>query len=263
MVSKKEMNYCCLYRGHGGRMMLVLLGILLVYVIFWVGTLIRNNIKEYNHIGFADRSERTIVVDADAKVTATPDIAETNIGMIAEGETVEEAQARNTEVMNGLIEGLKALGIDEADIQTANYNIYPRYNYTESEGRVLDGYEVSQSVVVKIRDLDKANAVFALAGQSGANSVSGLEFIIDDREVYRTQARELALTKAAQKAKILANALGVEIVGIVSYDEFENGIAPPRAYALESDAGLGGASPSIESGTLEVFMNVSVTFEIR
>jgi len=254
----------CGHRGCGGKKVLItLIGILLVYLIFWVGTLIRNNIREYNHIGFSDRTERTIVVDADAKVTATPDIAKTSIGMIAEGESVEDAQQKNTEVMNSLIVGLKQLGIAEADIQTTNYNIYPRYNYTQDEGRVLDGYEVSQSVVIKIRDLEKANSVLALAGQVGANSVSGLDFIIDDRDVYRVEARDLALEKAAKKAKILADSLGVQLVSVVSYNEFETGSAAPRVFALEADVGFGGGAPEIESGSLDVSMSVSVTFEIR
>lgn len=245
------------------KIMMTLVVILLVYVIVWVGTVIRNNIKAYMHIGFADRAERTLTVSADAKVTAAPDIAMTTIGMVATGESVEEAQQINTTVINELIARLQALGIADADIQTANYNIYPQYNYTETEGRVLQGYEVNQSVTVKIRNLDNANSVLALAGQVGANSVSGLEFIIDDREIYRTQAREIALEKAGEKAKVLAHTLGVGLVSVVSYEEYEGGSDFVPRYAVESSVGLGGGIPDIQSGSTDVVMNVNVTYEIR
>lgn len=238
------------------------MGVLLVYLIFLVGTMIRNNLEEYKYIGQADKLERTITVEAEGKITAKPDVAVTTMGMIAEADTVAAAQAENTKVMNNLITKLKALGVEEKDIQTTNYNIYPQYNYTEDEGRVLSGYQVSQSVTAKIRDLENANQVLALAGEVGANSVSGLDFTIDDREVYKTQARDEALKKISEKAQALSQSLGVRMVGVVSYNEYEgSSFDTYKAYAME---GLGGGgAPMIESGSMDVLMNVSVVFEIR
>jgi len=249
------------------KLFVTLLGILLVYVIVLVGSMIRNNLQEYIYIGQADRMERTITVEAEGKVTATPDIAVTTMGMVSEGETVAEAQEKNTLVMNELTTKLKNLGIVEDDLQTMNYNVYPRYDYTEDEGRVLEGYEVHQSLKVKIRDLDMANSVLALAGEVGTNSVSGLDFILDDDEVYKAQAREKALEKVGEKTRILAQSLGLEVVKVVSYDEYEsgsNGIPVYKAYA-ESAYGLGGGvpSPDVQAGSTDVMMNVAVTFEIR
>ena len=244
------------------KIFLTLFSILVAYMIFLVGTMIRNNIEEDYHIGFADRQERTITLDAQAKVTASPDIAITTIGMIADGSTVAEAQEKNTTVVNNLIARLKELGVDEKDIQTTNYDIYPQYNYTEEDGRILEGYEVSQNVQIKIRNLDKANSALALAGEVGANSVSGLQFTIDDREVYRTEARNKALDKVFKKAKELSYSLGVNLVSVVSYNEFETGgdfgtqPAFERAYAFT-------AGPEVEAGSMDVWMNVGVTFEIR
>ncbi|PIR76672.1 MAG: hypothetical protein COU32_00755 [Candidatus Magasanikbacteria bacterium CG10_big_fil_rev_8_21_14_0_10_42_10] len=253
---------------HGGefsrKIFFTLLAIFLVYVIFWLGTLIRNNIEEYYHIGQADRTERTITLDATAKVTATPDIAMTTIGMVATGMTVAEAQEANTQVMNTLTAKLTELGVPSADMQTSNYNIYPQYNYTSDAGRVLEGYEVNQSVTIKIRDLSKANHVLSLAGDVGANTVSGLQFTIDDKDVYREEARMEALKKVYQKAQALSQALGVRIVSIVSYGEYDVGNA--GAYMYDKAAyGLGGAdtSPDVQAGSTDVEMSVNVTFEIR
>ena len=251
---------------HGGefthRIFMTLFGILLVYLIFWVGTLIRNNIEEFYYIGQADRIERTITLEADAEVTATPDIAVTTIGMVATGDTVAAAQEANTTVMNQLTARLTELGIADADMQTANYNIYPQYNYTSEDGRVLEGYEVSQSMTVKIRDIGIAKDVIALAGEVGANSVSGLEFTVDEKDVYVDQARHEALETGYQKARALSQSLGVSLVSIVSYDEYElSGDDSYYRYA-ELDYGYGGA-PDVQAGSMDIRMNVIVTFEIR
>ena len=166
--------------------------------------------------------------------------------------------------MNKLIEKVKALGIDAKDIQTTNYNIYPQYDYLQDKGQVLRGYEVNQSVTVKIRDLEKANQVLGLAGEVGANNVSGLSFTIDDDEVYKAEARKLALDKISEKAKTLTSLLGVKVVSVVSYNEYEGGggIYPMKAYA-DSTMGMGGGAPSVESGSTDVTINASVTLEIR
>ncbi|MBU0596662.1 SIMPL domain-containing protein [Patescibacteria group bacterium] len=245
------------------KLMMVLISILLVYIIVWFGTLIRNNIKEFSFIGEEDRSERTITVEATGEITAVPDIAVTTMGMSVLSDTVAEAQRLNTESMNSLIAELKKLNIAEEDIQTQNYNVYPSYNYTEI-GQELRGYEVSQNVTIKIRDLDKANDVLSLAGEVGANSVSGLQFTIDDPDVYRQQARDEAFTKVNEKAEALSSALGVKLVKVVSYYEYDNSLsAPYRSVALDSGFGLGGGMPDIEPGSTDISLNISVTFEIR
>lgn len=243
-----------------------LLGILLVYLIVWVATLIRNNIVKYEHIGEADRPERSITISADAKVTAAPDIAMTSVGMISKGKTVAEAQQENTKVMNGLIERMKALGIDEKDIQTNNYNIYPQYNFTEQDGQVLTGYEVNQSVQVKIRDVQKANQVLAAAGEAGANNVGGLQFTIDNPEVYLAEARQKALDKVAEKRESLEESLGVQLGDVISYYESEGGNGMYASYNKGvAEEAMGGAvpAPSIQSGSMDIVMNINVIYEVR
>lgn len=261
----KDFKCCGGENCFGRKIILTLVGILLVYIVIFVGTLIRNNLQKYNFIGKADRMERTITVQGLGKVTAKPDIAVTTMGMISNAATVAEAQQKNTDTMNKLIEKLKALGIDAKDIQTTNYNIYPQYNYTEEKGQELKGYEVNQSVTVKIRDLAKANQVLALAGEVGANSVGGLQFTIDDDDVYKAEARKLALEEVAEKSKALINMLGVKVIGIVAYSEYEGGGSPMYMKSMAEGIGGGNAvpAPSIESGSMDVTMNVSVTLEIE
>lgn len=250
----------------GRKLLATLLGIFLVYATIFVGTLTRNNLREFYFIGKADAPEHAITVESQGKVTVIPDIAMTNLGMTSEALTVAEAQQKNTETMNKLIARLKELGIDSKDIQTANYNVYPQYNYTEKEGQTLKGYQVSQNVSVKIRNLQNSQKVLALAGEVGANSVSGISFTIDDRDVYKAQAREIAIKKIQAKAAALSQSLGVNIVGIVSYNEYEGGQNDYPMYksnVMAEGVGAAAPAPSIEPGSTDVMLNVSVTYQIQ
>jgi len=249
--------------GHAKKLVWTLIGILLVYAIVWMATIIRNNLQQYYYISQSGNVSKTIVVSESADVSMKPDIAMTTLGMISVGTTVKEAQDNNTAVMNNVIAGLKDLGVDDADIQTAQYNVYPKYTYTSIGERLDDGYEVSQNVTVKIRDLSKANNVIALAGQFGANSVGGLQFDIDNTDALKQKARQEALQKVKAKAQQLSESLGVEIVGVMSYDEYEGGTNGPMYYKQYAEADMGGVTPAIEAGESKVTMTVSVTYEIR
>ncbi len=277
-VSAQEVRCCPPHHGgalwcgesshhHFGRKILMtIFGVLLAYLVIFVGTLIRNNLRQQYFIGRAPIQEHTIRVEAEAKVVAKPDVAITNIGMISEGKTVADAQKKNTDVMNALIEKLKGFGVAPADIQTDNYTISPQYTYTQEKGQQLVGYQVSQGVTVKIRDLEKANTILGVAGEVGANSVSGLRFTIDDRDVYVAEARQKAMEKVAEKAKNLSESLGVRLTTVVSYDEFEpGGTGGPvmfNAYAKDT-VSQAMSAPTIESGSLDVVLAVAVTFAIR
>lgn len=252
------------YGVFGKKLVSTLVGILLVYVIILVGTMIRNNLREHTTIGKADKMERTLSVEAEGKVTITPNVAITTMGMNAEGKTVAEAQQKNTEVMNKLIDKVTALGIGKSDVQTTNYNIYPNYDYTDGK-QTIRNYQVNQSVTIKIRDLTKANQVLALAGEVGANNVSGLEFTVDDRDVYKEKARQEALKKVATKRDALARSLGVNLRSVVTYNEYEVTGGANDAYKAY---GMGGspaveAAPDLQVGSNDVVMHVSVVFEVQ
>ncbi len=255
----RKRTYC----GEISRKILwTFVGILLAYMIVLVGAMIRNRIQEFNFIGQAPRGERIITIDAEGKVSVNPDIAVVTMGMTNEAKTIVEAQQKNTAVMNTLLQKLGALAIAKNDIQTTNYTIFPQYDYSDN-GQKLRGYRVDQNVTVKIRDLEKANAVLSLAGEVGANTVDGLRFTVDDRVVYVAEAREDALEKIREKARLIASNLGVSFVEIVSYNEFESGSdgLTPKAYDSLGFGSEGG--PIIEPGSMYVILQVSVSFAIR
>jgi hypothetical protein len=237
-----------------------------VYACVFILTAVRNNVRQHDAIGKAPETPRTISIDGTGKVTAPPTVAIVSAGVQTEGGTdIAATQRQNTDKMNALITAFKSLGIAAADVQTANYSIYPRYDY--SNGKTdLTGYTVSQSLTVKVRDLTKVSTVFQKAGELGANQVSGPDFTIDDPETVKAEARDLAIANAKEKAVTLAKALGVKIVRVASFNESSGGM-PPIAYDLAKSSALGigggGAAPAIESGTLDVVSNVSVSYEIE
>lgn len=255
------------YNSHhfGHRILMTVVGILLVYGVFYVGTLIRNNMKEYDFIGKADRMERTVSINGFGKVNGKNDIAVTTIGYSNTDKDVAKAQADNKKVMDQVFNDLKAMGIEEKDMQ-GNYTISPDYTYTEQRGQELKGYRVSNNVTVKIRDLNKIGNVLALAGKYGATDVGGLSFTIDDPENLKAQAKEKALADAKTKAVKLAESLGVRLGGVITYSEYET---PDYSYqankVYDLALGTGGASSAptaVPGGSMDVTMNVNIVFEI-
>ena len=254
---------CCGGQNHFvKKIMMTIIGILLVYSVFYVGTLIRNNVKKYEFIGKADRMERTITVAGFGKINGNNDIAVTTMGYSNTNKDVAKAQADNKKVMDQVYAELKKLGIADKDLQSS-YSIYPDYNYTQDKGQELIGYRVSNSLSIKIRDLSKISDVLSLAGKYGATEVSGLSFTIDEPENLKSQARDKALADAKVKAAHLANSLGMRLGGIVSYNEYEGGIdlyQPKMMYA--EVGGMGGGPAAISGGSKDVMMNVNVTYEV-
>ncbi len=236
--------------------MLGLLGVL--------GTLVANNLKSYQYIGKPTAERDTIAISGQGKVTGIPDIATIDVGLLTEKSDVKSAQKENTDKMNRLIANLKSLGVDSKDIQTSYYNIYPQYDWPNGK-QVLRGYQVSQGVSVKIRNLTKIGDILAAAGEGGANQVSGLSFNIDDPEALRQEARIKALENAKEKAEALARVAGVDLGKIVSFSEYAE--TPYSSYKALDGLGYGGggeaATPTVESGSMDVIINVTVSYEIK
>jgi uncharacterized protein YggE len=243
--------------------LVILMMILLVVLIIFLGVLTWNAVKEHDYIGRSEQQIYTITITGKGKVTAIPDIATISLGVQTEKYKVVDAQRENTEKMNDIIKELKAMGIDQEDIKTTSYNIYPRYDWVEGQ-RILRGYQVSQNVTIKIRDLDKVGDVLDKAAGLGANQVGSLNFTIDEPEDLRQEAREEALAQAKEKAEALAKVAGVKLGKLVSFSETAATPYYPvyREMALDAGIGGGGGAPEIEPGSQEVEVTVTVTYEV-
>ena len=177
--------------------------------------------------------------------------------------------------INAIIAYLKEQGVEEKDIKTGSYYLNPRYRYEERMcafnsycppgEQIQDGFDVSQTIDVKVRDTAKAGALIAGVGEKGATNLSGLNFIVDDTSAVKAEARTKAVADAKAKAEKLATDLGVKLVRVTSYYESE-GYYPEPYYAKEQMSmevanDFGGAEMPV--GETETKVQVNISYEVR
>ena len=218
------------------------------------------------HIEVRGYQPTTISVDGEGKVTAVPDIAELTFG-VATGprKTAKAAMDILTTTMNASFESVKALGIEEKDISTELLYLNPSYDWSDGQ-QTLRGYEANQQLRVKVRDLDKVSDVLSAVTNAGANQAGGVTFTIDDPQALRAEAREKAIQNAQEKAQVLADQLGVNIVKLQNFNE-GGGYSSPMPYMVKAMEGVGGgamdAGVPLPPGEQEIQVNVNMTFEVR
>jgi uncharacterized protein YggE len=171
----------------------------------------------------------TIVVSGTGVAFATPDIATFSFSVSADAKAVADAQSAVNSKIDAVLASLKGLGIDDKDIQTTNYNIYPKYTYAPTvcsqsypsycppTKQVPDGFTATQTITVKVRKTENAGQALGLAGEKGATDISGLNFTVDDPNAVNNEARDKAVTEAKTKAEALAKSLGVRLGRVVDF----------------------------------------------
>ncbi len=256
-----------------------------------------NEVKSYSDIGSNQNPngmEDIITVSGEAEMDVKPDITTFSWTVDATGRTVVDAQNKAAEIANKAIAFLKEKGIKEADLKTTGYYTNTRYEtkYTPctvsaprssadsmiapmppcgNTQSVPSGYDTTQTVEVKVRDIDKepgkTSELIAGLGTIGAKASSPYSSI-DEPETYERKVREEAIIKARQEAEILAKALGVRLVKITGFSE--NGGGYPGAM-YDSRAMMGSAvaqekaatPPGLPTGTNKVSSSVTLTYRIR
>lgn len=218
----------------------------------------------------------SISVQGEGEVLAKPDIGSFSFAVRAEADDAATAQERSAEAINQIIEFLKSQDVAEADIKTENYNLNPKYRYEERVcavgvsycppgERVMDGFEVYQTVQVKVRDLDKSGDLISGVGDRGATNISSLQFTIDDETVLKAEARAKAIEDARTKAEQLARDLDVRLVRMIGFWE-DQGRDPIYGYGgvmMESASIDSKTVPSVPVGENSITSNVNITYEIR
>ncbi|APH38549.1 SIMPL domain-containing protein [Methanohalophilus halophilus] len=210
-------------------------------------------------------SENTLQMNGNAEMMVVPDTATLNIGAEIMATTAEEASQENAAIMNAVIEELKGLGLEEKDIRTSRVSVRPEYNYAEST-RTIEGYSASNSVQITTTNLDILGEIIDRSASAGANQIGGISFSVSDekqKEVHEDLITE-AVADASSKAEILAENLGVEIIGVKS-SSISDG-TQPRTYYEESvamDAATEKPATPIEPGESKISMSVQVTYIVQ
>ena len=207
----------------------------------------------------------TVSFSGEGKVLAKPDVAVVDFSIVTEAVTSKAAQDVNSEKSNKVTDFLKKQKIDDKDIKTTSYNIYPQYEYPRGGIPRIRGYQVSQTIEVKVRNLDNVSSILDGVVTAGANQVSNLDFKIDNPEKLKAEARGKAIEDAKNKAKELKNQLDIKLGRIINFSEGVVGYPVPmyESVMLGKGGGVGGGGPSVPSGENEITINITITYQIK
>lgn len=200
----------------------------------------------------------TVSVNGSAVVTRKPDIAVVTFGTVSQAADASAARDANSKLMAGVMQAVKAAGVDDKDIKTTSFSMSPVY---DADGKKITAYQVNNSIQVKVRKLDRLGALLDAATAAGANYANGLYFDVEDSEAAYNQALAKAVENARQRAETLAKSAGRTLGAVISAGE-SGGYNPyPIYFGRETMAADGGVP--VSGGTLDVSAAVSVTFELR
>jgi len=244
------------------RAIIRLVGVILLATIIVVA-IIRDRI--------VNQQFRQVTVTGQGKVAYQPDLAIVTLGVQIDKVTKPEDALNqlNTKVKN-IIKAIKDTGINENDIQTQNYSLYPQYDFKDNVSTV-SGYNANQQLTVKIvgydQNAEKLSQVIAVASKAGANQVNNLAFDASNLNDLKQQARIKAIEDARAKSGALAQAAGVKLKSVVSW--WENFVQPLPYSSYDygkGGMGAGGAvveQPQVPSGSREIIVDMGVTFNIK
>lgn len=242
---------------------IIFLSALVVYAFF----AIQKVSKEAKYVGVGVTQNNTINISETGVVYVVPDMANVTFTTLSNDANISEALKLDSNSSNSIIDFLKRQGIDDADIQTVDFNVYPQYQW-QTKGidlsvyplgkRVITGYQVTHSIRTVIRSIDQAGNIIQGAVVAGASQVSELTLINSNLDDLRQQARDLAISQAKTKASAIASGLGVTLGNPVSFTE---SFIVPVSY--QSSTTGAGANLQISVGENKIQATVNISYEIK
>lgn len=258
---------------YSGALFLIILSILSISVTVFV---MKGNQSYENN---------TISVTGRAEVSSTPDIATFSFTVKETAKDAKTAQEIINKKISKILDGLDNLAVDEKDIKTVSYTIYPKYEWvkvkktqeTAPDGtiyfpgndnkRIQVGFNVSQNIRIKLRDLEKVSEALSLFAKNAVENLNGPNFEIDDIDNLKEEARLEAIKKAKAKAKRLATDLGVKLGKIVSFNEnaynpqpyYRNDFVMAKGTAIEEST----FAPELPVGENDITATVTITYKIK
>ncbi|MBD8064062.1 SIMPL domain-containing protein [Devosia sp. PTR5] len=209
----------------------------------------------------------SITVQGEGEVTATPDTAIINSGVTTQADTARDALDANSKAMDELLAALKEAGIEKRDIQTSNFSVNPNYVYSDNRDENgyslpprINGYQVSNTVTVRVRNLDDLGAILDKSVTVGANTINGISFSVADPSELLNDARREAVKDAREKAELYAEAAGVTLGDLESISESQNSSgAPPYPMYARAEAA---AEVPVAAGEMSFSVTVNVEWDL-
>jgi uncharacterized protein YggE len=208
-------------------------------------------------IAAADPTKRLITAQGVGTVTGTPDVLTITLGVQTNSGSAQTAMSENNRLATDTIAVIKASGVADADLQTSQLTVSPTYD----DKYTITGYQVSNMVTAKLRNIDGAGALIDAVGKAAGDAVrvQQLSFSIDDESDLRAAARAAAVQQAQAQAKQLAEAAGVALGPVDSITESAG--SSPLTYAAPMAADASAGAP-IQAGSQELSIVVQVVYQI-
>ena len=201
-------------------------------------------------------------VSAQAEARRVPDIATISAGVVTQAADGNTAMRQNAEQMAKVVSAIKAAGIADKDVQTSGISLNPQYRYVENEAPSITGYQATNTVSLKVRDITKLGKVLDSLAAQGANQINGPSFQIDQPEPVYDEARLAALKKAKDRAETYAKALDLKVRRIISISEGGGGGFRPVPMMAMSARGKAEMDTAVSPGETEVSVSLDVVFEL-
>ncbi|HEV8725954.1 MAG TPA: SIMPL domain-containing protein [Candidatus Binatia bacterium] len=206
----------------------------------------------------------SITVNGEAMISAEPDQAQIDIGVVTQARSAPEASKENAERLSRVLTEVKKLLGKSDEVKTSGYSLTPNYRYPQGGKPEIVGYTASNTVRIKTNTLDLVARLIDGAMQAGANNVNRLVFTLKDEQGAQLEALRQASAKAKSKAEAVAASLGLKIVRIAAINEGERTIQPiyRQAMAARGEALAAQAPTPVEPGTVDIRSTVSLTAEV-
>lgn len=269
--------------GPSDRLFKLMITVVAVAGVFLAGELL------YQFSALPQNQPHEISVSGEGKAYLKPDVAMVSFGVTSQAQKSQDAVNQNNTKMNAVIAAVKALGVEDKDIQTTGYNLNPVYSYDRGGGvmpmdaisgsapssmyypvpgpgsPVITGYSLEQQVSVKIRNFDNINSILDKATAAGATNVGQLNFTVDNPEMARAEAREKAIKDAKEKINSIAKQSGLRVGKLVNVYEGYNSypMYATGSAMKDSIAPSPSVAPEIQTGQMEISSSVTLTFQVR
>lgn len=203
-------------------------------------------------------------ISATGTVSRVPDLAIISAGVVTRATTASGAIADNATRMARVRAALKRAGIADRDIQTSSINLNPDYRYQDGKPPVLTGYQASNNVSIRFRDIRSSGRILDALVAEGANQINGPTLTIDKPEAAYDEARGSALAVGRARAELYARSLGMRVVRLLSVSESGGYSRPPMpmmergAVAMSADA-----KTSLDPGSQDLQVSLAMSFELQ
>lgn len=205
---------------------------------------------------------KTIEVTGTGRITYAYDTAEITLGVSEMSDSPTAAFKAMSEQINKVVAAMKAKGITESDLKTGYLNLSQEYDWKDGT-QTLRGYRATNSLTIKVKDLNQVPTVMEAAVTAGANQVQGVNFTLANQGALQDQATDAAIDNARAQADRAAKRLGLTVAGVQKVQVYNQSSSPMPYLTARMAMDSISAAPAVYGGSGEYSASVSIVFELK